>query len=265
MEASVQLARKVAIVTGACSGLGRAIALRFAEAGACVVVADINEAAIGPLVDELTALAGDALGYPVDLCLRGRVQAMADWVVDRKGRIDILVTSAGITRFGSFETLMEDDWDRVLELDLKAVFFSVQAVAPQMIRQRYGRIVTISSTHGLGASQDDPAWSPGGSSAYASAKAAVIQLTKNLAGELGPSGVTVNCVAPGFFLTTIQSATRTPEQIEELIRRREKAAALRRTGQPRELAETVLFFASDQSSFITGQTLSVDGGRTDKM
>jgi NAD(P)-dependent dehydrogenase (short-subunit alcohol dehydrogenase family) len=261
----LQLEGKVAIVTGACSGLGLAIAIRFAQAGACVVVADINEAAIPPTVELLKRLPGDAIGYAIDVRRRDKLQEMAAKIVAERGRIDILVNNAGITRFRPFDEIRDEDWDCVLDLDLKAVFFCSQTVAPQMIRQGYGKIVNISSSHGVGASQNYTAGTPGGSSPYASAKAAIVQLTKNLARELGPNGITVNCVAPGFFLTPLLSTTRTPEQIEELIELRKTAAVLNRPGRPEELAEAVLFFASDQSSFVTGQTLSVDGGRTDKM
>ncbi|RWE28425.1 MAG: glucose 1-dehydrogenase [Mesorhizobium sp.] len=261
----MQLDGKVAIVTGACSGLGRAIASRFAAQGACVVVADVNEAAIPATVNELKGLAGDAIGFAIDVTERDKVQEMMDRIVAQRGRIDILVNNAGITRYRPFATIADVDWDPVLALDLKAVFYCAQTAAPHMVRQRYGKIVNISSSLGTGSSPHHTAGSPGGSSAYASAKAAVIQLTKTLARELGPSGINVNCVAPGFFLTPLHASTRTPEQIKEHIEVRKQAAVLNRAGKPEELADAVLFLASDQSSFITGQTLCVDGGRTDRM
>lgn len=252
-------------MTGACSGLGKAIAIRFAEAGACVVVADVNEAALDKTVQELKELAGASMGFAIDLSNRQLLREMMSNVVSHRGQIDILVNNAGITRFRPFATMTDEDWDLVLNVDLKSVFFCAQAVAPYMINQNYGKIVNISSSLGLGATPNYTAGSPGGSSPYAAAKAAVIQLTKTLARELGPNGITVNCVVPGFFLTPLLSTTRTPEQIDELIELRKKSVVLNRNGRPEELAEAVLFFASDQSSFITGQTLSVDGGRTDKM
>ena len=161
--------------------------------------------------------------------------------------------------------MADDDWDAVLDLDLKGVFYCAQAVAKHMARQRYGKIVNISSSLGTGSTPHTTAGSPGGSSAYAAAKAAVIQLTKTLARELGPDGVNVNCVAPGFFLTPLTSATRTPEEVREHVEVRKRMTVLNRSGQPGELANAVLFLASDESSFIAGHTLFVDGGRTDRM
>jgi NAD(P)-dependent dehydrogenase (short-subunit alcohol dehydrogenase family) len=261
----VQLKGKVAIVTGACSGLGKAIAVRFAREGACVVVVDVNASAIEPTVEELRALGGDAIGFCVDVTKRSDLVSLMEKIVDQHERIDVLVNNAGMTRYRPFQTMSDEDWDLVLALDLKAVFFCAQAAAPHMIRQGYGKIVNMSSSHGTGATPGFTAGSPGGSSAYAAAKAAVIQLTKTLARELGPHGINVNCVAPGFFLTPIHSTTRTPEQIEEHIKNRIETTVLKRTGKPEELASAVLFLASDESSFICGHTLLVDGGRTDRM
>lgn len=261
----MQLESKVAIVTGACSGLGKAIALRLAREGARVVVLDIDRAALAPTLEELNRAGGQASGVCLDVTKREALSMAIDGIVEQLGRIDILVNNAGITRYRPFATMNDEDWDLVLALDLKAVFFCAQAVAPHMIRQGYGKIVNMSSSHGTGATPGFTAGSPGGSSAYASAKAGVIQLTKTLARELGPSGINVNCVAPGFFLTPIHSTTRTAEQIEQHIKKRTEMAVLKRTGNPDELASAVLFLASDESSFIAGHTLYVDGGRTDRM
>jgi 3-oxoacyl-[acyl-carrier protein] reductase len=162
-------------------------------------------------------------------------------------------------------TAAEEDWDLVLDVDLKGVFFCVQAAAPHMIRQRYGKIVNISSALGTGTTPHNTAGSPAGSSAYAAAKAGVIQLTKTLARELGPHGINVNCVAPGTFVTPLTAATRTPEEVSEHIAFRSKTVVLNRMGQLEELASAVLFLASDEASYITGHTLPVDGGRTDRM
>lgn len=259
------LESKVAIVTGAGSGLGLAIARRFAREGACVIVADINKNAIGPTVEELRASGSDAIGFHVDVTKRDEIAALVEHVIAERGRIDILINNAGITRYRPFATMIDEDWDLVLSVDLKSVFFCAQAVAPHMIRQGYGKIVNMSSSHGTGASPSFTAGSPGGSSAYASAKAAVIQLTKTLARELGPHSINVNCVAPGFILTQLHSTTRTPEQIKVHIELRKEMAVLKRTGTPDELANAVLFLASDEASFICGHTLYVDGGRTDRM
>jgi NAD(P)-dependent dehydrogenase (short-subunit alcohol dehydrogenase family) len=186
-------------------------------------------------------------------------------VAGTHGSIDILVNNAGITRYQAFQTIGDEVWDAVLDLDLKAVFYGAQAAAPHMVKQRYGKIVNISSSLGTGTSPHVGNITPGGSAPYASAKAAVIQLTKTLARELGPSQVNVNCVAPGFFLTPLTGATRSPEEVAEHIAARTRMAVLNRPGKVEELANAVLFLASDESSFITGHTLLVDGGRSDRM
>jgi NAD(P)-dependent dehydrogenase (short-subunit alcohol dehydrogenase family) len=245
--------------------LGRAIANRFASEGAIVVVADVNGQAIDAVVGEIVSSGARAYGYNVDVTSQAVLQNFTDDVVKKSGRIDILVNNAGITRYRPFSLLAHEDWDLVLELDLKAVFFCSQAVAPHMARQQYGKIVNISSSLGTGTTPHVGDWTAGCSAPYASAKAAVIQLTKTLARELGPNGVNVNCVAPGFFLTPLTGATRSPEQVAEHIAVRSRMAVLNRPGQLEELANPVLFLASDESSFISGHTLYVDGGRTDRM
>jgi NAD(P)-dependent dehydrogenase (short-subunit alcohol dehydrogenase family) len=226
----MRLKEKVAIVTGSASGIGKAIAQRFASEGAFVIIADKNEGAIPPAVDEIQAAGGSAAGFPVDVADRGRVQAFTTKVVAAHGRVDILVNNAGITRY-----------------------------------RPYGKIVNISSALGTGTTPHNTAGSPAGSAAYASAKAGVIQLTKTLARELGPNGINVNCVAPGTFLTPLTGATRTPEEVAEHIAYRTKTVVLNRLGALEELANAVLFLASDEASYIAGHTLYVDGGRIDRM
>lgn len=261
----MRLKDKVAIVTGSGSGLGKAIALRLASEGATIAVADINEDGIKTAVEEITKAGGKAAGFKVDINKRDQIRTFMDEVAEKYGRIDILVNNAGITRYRPFATISDEDWDAVLGLDLKGVFFCAQAAAPHMIRQRYGKIVNISSSLGTGTTPHATGGSPGGSSAYAAAKAGVNQLTKTLARELGPSQINVNAVAPGFFLTPLTGATRTPEEMKEHIEVRTASAVLKRPGKLEELANVVLFLASDESSFITGQTLCVDGGRSDRM
>jgi NAD(P)-dependent dehydrogenase (short-subunit alcohol dehydrogenase family) len=261
----MRLQGKVAIVTGAASGIGKAIAGRFAREGVFVIVADRNEPAIRPAVAEIQAAGGQAAGFTVDVTDRGQIGDFIGQVVEAHGRIDILVNNAGITRYRPFLTASKEDWDLVLDVDLKGVFFCVQAAAPHMIRQRYGKIVNISSTLGTGTTPHNTAGSPAGSSAYAAAKAGVIQLTKTLARELGPHGINVNCVAPGTFVTPLTASTRTPEEVAEHIAFRTKTVVLNRIGELEELASAVLFLASEEASYITGHTLPVDGGRIDRM
>jgi NAD(P)-dependent dehydrogenase (short-subunit alcohol dehydrogenase family) len=261
----MRLENKIAIITGSASGIGRAIADCFVRQGAIIIVADLNQVAIAQAVEEIHAAGGKAFGYQIDVSNQQPVREFIDKVAADHGRIDILVNNAGISRYRPFATMTGEDWDIVLNVDLKGVFFCAQAVAPHMTRQEYGRIVNISSALGTGASPHRTAGSPGGSAAYAAAKAGVIMLTKTLARELGPSGVTVNAVAPGTFLTPISATTRSPEEVADHLAYRRTTIVLARDGTLEELANSVLFFASDDSSFITGQTLFVDGGRFDRM
>jgi NAD(P)-dependent dehydrogenase (short-subunit alcohol dehydrogenase family) len=176
----MRLKEKVAIVTGAASGIGKAIANRFATEGALVVIADKNESAILPAIEDIKAAGGQAAGFAVDVTDRAHIQAFMSKVVETHSRIDILVNNAGITRYRPFLTASAEDWDLVLNVDLKGVFFCVQAAAPHMTRQAYGKIVNISSALGTGTTPHNTVGSPAGSSAYASAKAGVIQLTGRL-------------------------------------------------------------------------------------
>lgn len=256
---------KVAIVTGGGSGMGKAIATRFASEGASVVIADVNENVVNATVSELTVAGYKAVGYKVDVSSREQLKDVMAAIVDKFGRIDILVNNAGVTRHRPFFELNDADWDFVLAVDLKGVFYCVQAAAPHMIRQGYGKVLNISSISGTGASSHHAGGSPAGNSSYAAAKAGVIQLTKTLARELGPHGINVNSVAPGFVLTPMTGSSRSPKEVEEHIAFRKSLAALNRTGKPEDIANAVLFLVSDEASFITGQTLQVDGGRGDRM
>jgi len=261
----VRLKDKVAVVTGSGSGLGRAIALRFAEEGATAIVADISEEAMEDTVREIRARGGKARGFKVDVTSQRGLRDFIEDLVGTEGRIDVLVNNAGTTRYRAFGATGDQDWDAVLGLDLKGVFFCAQAAAPYMVRQQYGKIVNISSSLGTGTTPHIGNLTAGAAAPYASAKAGVIQLTQILARELGPSGINVNCVAPGFFLTPLIGTTRNPEEVAEHVRVRTEMAVLKRPGKLEELANAVLFFASDEASFITGETLCVDGGRTDRM
>ncbi len=261
----MRLKDKVSIITGGASGIGKAAADLFGSQGATVVFADINPDAIAASVDELRRAGVTATGHVCDVTNRDDTHSLMKKVDDEFGRIDVLVNNAGITRYRPFAEATSEDWNAVLDVDLKGVFFCSQAVAPYMRSRKYGRIVNISSALGTGAAPHNTAGSPGGSAAYASAKAGVIMLTKTLARELGPDGVTVNCVAPGTFLTPISASNRTPEQVADHLEYRRKHLILGRVGTLDELVSVILFFASDDASYVTGQTLSVDGGRSDRM
>ncbi|MBY5496039.1 SDR family NAD(P)-dependent oxidoreductase (plasmid) [Rhizobium leguminosarum] len=261
----MRLKDKVAIITGGASGIGKATADAFAAEGAIIVIADINVTAIDSAVAQFRKKGVTATGHVCDVSNRDDAHRLMKSVDAEFGRIDILVNNAGISRYRAFAEATSDDWDPVLAVDLKGVFFCSQAVAPYMRARKSGRIVNISSALGTGAAPHNTAGSPGGSAAYASAKAGVIMLTTTLARELSPDGITVNCVAPGSFLTEFSSSTRTPQQVEDHLEYRRKHLLLRRVGTLDELASVILFFASDDSSYVTGQTLNVDGGRSDRI
>jgi 3-oxoacyl-[acyl-carrier protein] reductase len=248
---------RTAIVTGAAHGFGRAIALGFASLGARVVGCDV-------LADELgeTARLAEAQGTPIDVRVldvtdRRAVGAMARETLDARGRIDILVNDAGgvMGQVGRpLEEVSEADWRAIFAVNLDAAFYCSQAVAPAMKTARYGRIVNISSGAGLGISLT-------GIQAYASAKAGQIGLTRQLAHELGPWGITVNCIAPGFVRSNPATEKQWQSYGDEGQRRIVENIALRKLGSPEDIANGVLFFASEHAGWITGQTMAIDGGR----
>ena len=245
---------RTALVTGAGHGFGRAIAGAFATRGARVFACDINGAGLAETAD----IVGEACEVSVvDVTNRDRVQAWVKSALDATGRVDILVNDAGgvLGQVGRpLEEVTPQDWHGIVAVNLSGAFWCSQAVAPTMKSARYGRIVNISSGAGLGVSLT-------GIQAYASAKAGQIGLTRQLAHELGPWGITVNNIAPGFVrsnpTTERQWESYGPEGQKALVER----IALKRLGAPADIAHAVLFLASDFASWITGQVLSVDGGR----
>lgn len=248
---------RTVIVTGAAHGFGRAIALNFASFGAHVVACDILKAEL----DETAKLAKEQ-GTPLeirvlDVSNRAAVQAMAAQTFDATGRIDILVNDAGgvLGQVGRpLEEISEADWHAIFAVNLDGAFYCSQAVAPTMKKARYGRIVNISSGAGLGISLT-------GIQAYASAKAGQIGLTRQLAHELGPWGITVNNVAPGFVRSNPTTEKQWQSYGDEGQRRLIENIALKRLGSPQDIVNGVLFFASEHAGWITGQTLAIDGGK----
>ena len=243
---------QTALVTGAGHGLGRAIAQALHVSGACIWACDINEAGLHE-----TAAATAITVRAVDVTSRAATQAFAAEALAATGRIDVLVNDAGgvCGQVGRpIEEVPEDDWHAIMAANASSAFFMAQAVAVPMKRAGYGRIVTISSGAGLTVSLT-------GIQAYATAKAGQIALTRQLAHELGPFGITVNCVAPGF----VRSNPTTERQWESYgadgQRRLLEAVAVRRLGTPGDIARAVLFFADPEAGWITGQTLAVDGGK----
>jgi len=249
----MRMQEKVTLVTGGAAGIGKATALRFAEEGAIVIICDVNEL----LAMETARLLGErAAFYRVNVADRAEVQAWIDEVVAKYQRIDILVNNAGVLRDGlliKFKEgqlvgqMPEADFDLVVSVNLKGVFNCTQAVAPVMARQGGGVILNATSIVGLDGNF--------GQTNYVASKSGVIGMTKVWARELGRFGIRVNAVAPGFTLTEMVAAM--PEKILESMKAR---TPLGRLGDPRDIANAYLFLASDDASFITGETLRVDGG-----
>jgi len=255
----VDLAGKVAIVTGGNRGIGRGIASGLASAGCKVVIAARDVALSAETADEIQRkYDATTLCVPLDVKDRESIQAMAKQVVTEFGRIDIMVNNAGVTRRASLLEMSEESWDHVLDTNLKGVFFCIQAAAEYMIPQRYGKIINISSIAGTG-------WTDVGGINYGASKAAITQLTKGCALSLGQYGINVNSIAPGSVDTPILYVNRTSQQVQDYKDHASASAAMGRLGFPEDIANGVLFLASDHASFIDGQTIAIDGGRFDLM
>jgi 3-oxoacyl-[acyl-carrier protein] reductase len=245
----MDLSNKVAIVTGSARGIGRAIALKLAEVGADVVVNDIAAAAeaLENTASEIRALKRKALAVTADVSSSADVTRLIDAAASTMGRIDILVNNAGVTRDQLLMRMTDEDWDTVLNIDLKSAFLCSRAVIRHMMKQRWGRIISIASVVGI--------MGNAGQANYASAKAGVIGLTKSIAKEVGSRGITANAIAPGFI------ETRMTEQLDEKQRQTlVQRIPLGSIGTPRDVAEAVAFLASEEARYITGQVLGVDGG-----
>jgi 3-oxoacyl-[acyl-carrier protein] reductase len=239
---------KVAVVTGASRGIGRAIALELANRGARVVVNYNRSAdAAAAVVAAIEADGGQATAVQADVSDFSQARALIQAAVKAYGRLDVLVNNAGVTRDQLILMMKEEDWDTVVRVNLKSMFNTCKAAARVMLRQRYGRIVNISSVSGIAGQ--------GGQTNYAAAKAGVIGFTKSLAKELGPRQITVNVVAPGLIPTDL-----TADLAEELCQKAIDLTPVGRLGRAEEVAYAVAFLASDEAAFITGAVLPVDGG-----
>jgi 3-oxoacyl-[acyl-carrier protein] reductase len=241
------LAGKVAIVTGGTRGIGLAIARSLAEDGASVVVSGRDAARLDAAVKELESLGAPALGVPADAAKREDADRLVEATRERFGRIDVLVNNAGITRDQLLVRMKDDDWDQVLETNLRGVFLMTRAVGKVMMRQKSGRIINIASAAGA---MGNP-----GQVNYSAAKAGVIGLTKASGRELAHWNILVNAVAPGLIETDMAAAI--PAEAREAMLQQ---VPLKRIGQGREVAEVVRFLAGDGASYITGQTIHVNGG-----
>jgi len=239
---------QVAVVTGAGRGIGHAIAVRLASEGARVASVSRTEANAQKTADEINAARNDAAkAYPVDVSDHAAVQAVGARILQDFGRVDILVNNAGVTRDGLSMRMSIEDWDTVLNTNLKGAFNFVQAIQRTMLKQRSGRIINISSVIGLIGNA--------GQSNYAASKAGLIGFTKSLARELASRGITVNAVAPGLIETDMTAVLS-----EEIRKNILSKIPLNSFGQPEDIASAVAFLASTEGNYITGQVLAVDGG-----
>ena len=243
-----RLEGRVAIVSGAGQGIGRALALGFAREGAWVVIAEIDEGNALRIESELQASRLRGLAIPTDVSREASVNAMAQRCVDEFGTIDILVNNAGIYPVSTVEEMAEEQWDRVIGTNLVGAFLCSRAVVPEMLRRRRGRIINVSSGRGFQGAANG--------AHYAATKAGLIGFTKALALELAPHGITVNALCPGITDTAQPRGHRTEEELYA----RAKDIPLGRIGQPEDHVEPAVFLASDAARFITGQALSVNGG-----
>jgi 3-oxoacyl-[acyl-carrier protein] reductase len=251
-----KLNNKVALVTGAARGIGREITLTLAREGADIVANALHAPNLETLAVEVEKLGRKAKTVTADISLKADVDRMVDTAISAFGKIDILVCNAGITRFAPFLEMSEEDWDAVIDVDLKGTFLCGQAVARHMVPRKYGKIVNISSLSGVGARNQTMA-------NYAASKAGVNNLSKVMALALGEFGINVNVVAPGVIQTEMGLSRRTPEQLAAYLELYKQQTALRRVGQAQDIANLVLFLASDDSSNITGQVIVSDGGVKD--
>ncbi|MEH7251275.1 3-oxoacyl-[acyl-carrier-protein] reductase [Neobacillus niacini] len=239
---------KIALVTGASRGIGREIALELARQGANVAVNYAgSEGKANEVVDEIKAIGKEAFAIKCDVSNGDEVAAMVKETVDRFGKLDILVNNAGITKDNLLMRMKEQEWDDVININLKGVFLCTKAVTRQMMKQRVGRIINIASVVGVSGNP--------GQANYVAAKAGVIGLTKTTAKELASRNITVNAIAPGFITTDM-----TDKLSEEVTTEMLKQIPLARLGEPKDIAKMTAFLASDDASYITGQTIHVNGG-----
>jgi 3-oxoacyl-[acyl-carrier protein] reductase len=238
---------KIAVITGASRGIGRSIALALAARGATIVAVDMDQAATDAIVEELHAAGGKALAVVANVTVTGDAERMIDAANEAFGRVDILVNNAGITRDGLLMRMKDEDWDAVLNVNLKGAFLCTRAAFKVMSKQRYGRIINIASVVGQ--------MGNAGQANYCASKAGLIGLTKSNAREMAKRNITVNAVAPGFIATAMTDALSDKVRAELTAQ-----IPLERLGSADDISNAVVFLASEASGYITGHVLSVNGG-----
>jgi len=243
----MNIRNRVALITGSGSGIGKAIALKLAQLGVKVVINDIDEEKVERVNSEGRKY-GEVLGIQANVTNKEEVDGLFNQVIQEYGTIDILVNNVGIIRDRKIENMSEEDWDQVLNVNLKSYFLCSQAAAKIFMEKKYGRIINISSRAWLGGF---------GQANYSAAKGGIVSLTRTLAIELAKHHVTANCIAPGLIDTPLYQSFR-----DDVKERLLKMQPIHRIGQPEEVANAVAFFASDESSYITGQVLHVCGGKS---
>jgi len=247
---------RVAVITGAARGIGFGVATRFAEEGASVAIIDLDEAAAAEAAAKLPLVEGaKSVGIGANVAKAEDAEAAIARVVEELGGLHILMNNAGITRDNLLFKMTEDDWDLVMNVHLKGHFLMSKAAQAVFVKQKYGKIINVSSTSALGNR---------GQANYSAAKMGVQGFTRTLAIELGPYGVNVNAIAPGFIATemTDQTAARLGLDVDDFRKLSAEANPVKRVGEPADIAAAAAFLASDEASYITGQTLYVDGGAT---
>ena len=250
---SGRLAGKVAFITGAASGIGAACALRFAREGAKLAGVDVQEAGAGDWA-EAAKRSGDALFARADVRDAAAIEAAVAQAMRRFGRIDVLVNSAGVGGGGAVHMIDAEAWDRVIDINLKGTWLVSRAVVPGMLAQGGGNIINLASIEGLEGFE--------GGSAYNASKGGVVLLTRNMAIDYGRRGIRVNAICPGFIETPLFESVFGMQGLREIRERVREGTQMGRFGQPGEIANAALFLASDESSYVTGHTLVVDGGFT---
>ena len=243
----MQLKGKVAIITGAAQGIGKEIARALAKEGADLAICDVNKEVLDKTRAELETCGVKVEALVVDVTNTTQVEEMVNKVLDKLSKVDILVNNAGITRDSLIMRMKESDWDLVLAVNLKGAFNCLKAVTRPMLKQRYGKIVNVASIIGI--------MGNAGQANYAASKAGIIGLTKSAAKELASRGINVNAVAPGFIKTAMTDKL-TEEQKQKML----DVIPLAKLGEPKDVADLVLFLVSDASSYITGEVIKVDGG-----